>query len=229
MRRTLAATGIIAAGITAFALAASPALAAGGPLTGSSGTGTCPITGAAPVSAGMNGTAGTGQGMGRGNGNGNAMGGGMRGQGLVAAASGTLTTSQKTALAAMAEEEKLAHDVYVALAAEFPADYQFARISNAEAMHQSAIRTLMTRYAIADPTAGLPAGEFSSDAIQTRYDDLTAAATTAANALAVGVTVEKRDIADLTSALDGITAPDVAQVYTNLRVASQRHLAAFGG
>ena len=48
-------------------------------------------------------------------------------------------------------------------------------------------------------------------------------------ALAVGVTIEKLDIADLTSAMSGLTAPDVLQVYTNLRNGSERHLAAFGG
>ncbi len=36
------------------------------------------------------------------------------------APSGTLTTAQRTALAAMAEEEKMAHDVYVTLAARYP-------------------------------------------------------------------------------------------------------------
>jgi hypothetical protein len=41
--------------------------------------------------------------------------------------------------------------------------------------------------------------------------------------------VEKADIADLTSALSGVTAPDVVSVLTHMRTASQHHLAAFGG
>jgi hypothetical protein len=230
MRRSLAATGIITAGLTALALAATPALAQGGPnnISNASGTSICSITGTAPTTPGANATGTAGQGYGRGNGGG-GMGSGIRGTGANLAAQGTLTSSQKADLVSMVEEEKLAHDVYVALAAEYPADYQFARIANAETMHQTALRTLLTRYAIADPTAGLPAGEFSTSGFQTLYDGLVAQATTAANALDAGIAVEKRDIADLTSALNGLAAPDVTQVYTNLRNASQHHLAAFGG
>ena len=39
--------------------------------------------------------------------------------------------------------------------------------------------------------------------------------------------VEQEDIADLTSALAGVTATDVQRVYTQLRSASTSHLAAF--
>jgi hypothetical protein len=158
-------------------------------------------------------------------------GGGMMGNGsnLANLPSGTLTSTQKTALAAMAEEEKLAHDVYAALGAKYPDVWQFGRIVNSETMHQSVLRALMTRYGIADPTAGLTAGQFAGARFQAMYDDLVSGATTSAQALAAGVTVEKADIADLTSALNGLTAPDVTQVYTNLRNASQHHLAAFGG
>jgi hypothetical protein len=232
MRRSLAITGVIAAGMTALAVAAVPAFAAGGPNPNTTnGSGTCAITGTAPANMGMNGTGtpGTGQGYGRGRGMAGGMGAGMAGQGLTTAPSGTLTSDQKSTLAFMVEEEKLAHDVYVALAAKFPADYQFARIANAETMHQTALRTLLTRYGLTDPTAGEAAGEFSTTAFQSLYNDLVASATTAANALDAGISVEQRDIADLTSALTGLTAPDVVQVYTNLRNASQHHLAAFGG
>ncbi len=240
MRRSIAATGIVTAGLTALALAATPAFAAGGPNNNTPGTGVCPITGTTATPA----ADGTGQGYGRGNGRGNGMGNGPasgmgmgmgmegsanRGQGANLAAMGTLTADQKGDLASMAEEEKLAHDVYVALAAKFPADYQFARIANSESVHQTALRTLLTRYDIADPSAGRAAGDFSTADFQKLYDSLVAQATTATNALEVGVAVEKLDIADLTSALDGVTAPDVMQTYTNLRNASEHHLTAFGG
>ena len=231
MRRTLTITGIATAGLTVAALLAAPAMAAG---TAAFGSGTCPITDTT-TGLGMNGTGtpGTGQGYGRGNGMGrggmNGRGSGMAGQGLTTAASGTLTSAQKSALSAMAEEEKMAHDVYVALAARFPEIYQFSRIQNAEAMHESAVQTLLARYGIADPNAGLAEGEFRSPAFQALYDDLLAGATTSAKALAAGITVEKRDIADLTATMTGVTAPDVLQLYTNLRNASLKHLAAFGG
>ena len=54
-------------------------------------------------------------------------------------------------------------------------------------------------------------------------------ADTPADALGVGVTIERLDIADLDDAMSGLTAPDVLNAYTHLRQGSQRHLAAFGG
>jgi hypothetical protein len=142
---------------------------------------------------------------------------------------GSLTAAQKADLAGMAEEEKLAHDLYTALAAKYPSLVQFSRIATSESQHQAALRTLMTRYGVADPTAGQPAGVFVSDDLQALYDSLLAGATSPSAALAAGVAVEKADIADLTSALSGLTASDVTRVYTNLRNGSQQHLVAFGG
>lgn len=242
MRRSIAITTAITAGLAAAALMASPALAAFGNGPGSN-DGTCPYaTTTSTNGGGMMGNGGGMMGNGSGQpgsrpgmmGNGGGMmgnGGGMmgRGQNLANLPSGTLTSTQKTALAAMAEEEKLAHDVYLALGAKYPDAWQFGRIVNSETMHQTVLRALMTRYGISDATAGLPAGQFATARFQGMYDDLVSGATTTAKALEAGVAVEKADIADLTSALSGLTAPDVTQVYTNLRNASQHHLAAFGG
>ena len=152
---------------------------------------------------------------------------GGQAHGAALAPSGTLTASQKDELVYMVEEEKLAHDVYVALAAKYPSIVQFSRIAKSESRHQDALRTLLSRYGLADPTIGLAAGEFSTAAFQSLYDSLVAQATDAASALAVGVSIEKLDIADLTTALNGLTAPDVVQAYTNLRKGSEQHLAAF--
>jgi hypothetical protein len=230
MRAKLAATAVIAAGLTAIGLAASPALAANGPGNGPGngtyGTSGCPMSG---TSGATNSTSGNGNGRGGMMGQGRGPGGGMMGQNLANVPSGTLTSSQQSALAALADEEKMAHDVYVTLGAKYPDAWQFAHIQRSESMHQAAIRNLLNRYGITDPTAGLAPGTFATSRMQGIYDGLVAGATTSAKALAAGVTVEKTDIADLTSALDGITAPDVQMVYTNLRNASERHLAAFGG
>jgi hypothetical protein len=232
MRRNVAIATGIAAGVTAIALVATPALAQTGPWAGLRSTTdtTCPMldgTGAAP---------GTGYGMGRGNGGAMGRGNGMQGGGMgvgmagsATAPSGTLTSSQKTALAGMADEEKLALDLYTVLATRYPNDVQFSRIVRAETMHLAAIRTLLTRYDVTDPTAGLPAGTFANAATTTLYTSLLASATSDATALAAGVAVEKADIAALDAAKSGVTAPDVLQVYSNLRTASERHLTAFGG
>ena len=231
MRTSRTALGILAAGITALAIAATPAIAAtasgmgNGPGTR---TGTCTMTGQ-PATGQQNGTGAYGmgnRGPGRGNG---GQGMGMAGQGAITAPLGTLTTAQRAELAAMAEEEKVAHDLYAALAVKYPELRQFANIANAELQHLTAVRTVMDRYGIDDPTDGYAAGAFKTDGFQKLYNDLLASVTSSATALAAGITVEKADIADLKAAMTGLTAPDVVQVYTNLLRGSERHLVAFGG
>jgi hypothetical protein len=233
MRRNVAIATGIAAGVTAIALVATPALAQAGPwsTTRSTTDTTCPML----DGTGNDASSGTGYGMGRGAGQGQGMGrgGGMQaGMGMAGATtapSGTLTADQKTSLAGMADEEKLARDLYAVLATTYPDDVQFARITRAESMHLAAIRSMLARYSITDPTAGLAAGDFASATTQSLYASLLASATSDSTALAAGVAVEKDDIAALTAAKVGVTAPDVLQVYTNLLTASQRHLTAFGG
>jgi hypothetical protein len=90
------------------------------------------------------------------------------------------------------------------------------------------VRTLLERYAVADPTAGKAAGEFASATVQATYDRLLEQGSASRQAaLGIGVTVEQDDIAELQQALDGLTAPDAQQVYTHLLAASRTHLAAF--
>ena len=145
----------------------------------------------------------------------------------VTAAQGTLTEQQKTTLAAMAGDEKLAHDLYTAFADKYPATV-FDRIAAAETRHLDAVRTLLDRYGITDPTAGKPAGQFSDPVVQATYSKLLAQGQASqAAALRVGQTVEQTDIADLRAALNGLTAPDVQQVYDHLLTGSEHHLAAF--
>lgn len=139
---------------------------------------------------------------------------------------GTLTKSQLTTLQWMAEEEKLAHDVYVALDEKF-GGVVFERIAASEAKHLKAIQRLMARYDVDDPTAGLGDGEFASDAAKQMYADLLAKATTVEEAMAVGAEIERLDIADLKEAIADATQRDLKRVYSNLLRGSQRHLVAF--
>jgi len=230
MRTSRTALGIIAAGVTALAIAATPAIAATAAGMGNNGTGsgTCTMTGQPAAGqqnmGGFQGMGKRGQGQGMGN---RGPGAGMAGQGAITAPMGTLTAPQRAELASMAEEEKVAHDLYIALAAKYPELRQFTNIANAELQHLTAVRTVMDRYGIADPTTGFAAGEFKTPAFQTMYNDLLAGATDSAKALAAGVTVEKADIADLKAAITAVDAPDVLQVYGNLLRGSERHLVAF--
>jgi hypothetical protein len=188
-----------------------------------------------------NGT-GRGAGMGNGTARGAGMGNGANGAGMgngagagdgtcdllaVTAAQGTLSAEQRTSLASLAQEEKLAHDLYVAFAARYDAAV-FDRIAVTEERHLGAMRTLLGRYAVTDPTAGQAAGTFTDPAVRATYDRLLAEGSKdQKTALGVGKTVEQTDIDDLTRALTGLSAPDAQQVYTHLVTASRQHLAAF--
>ncbi|GAA0247368.1 hypothetical protein GCM10010492_53790 [Saccharothrix mutabilis subsp. mutabilis] len=141
--------------------------------------------------------------------------------------SGTLTEAQRTALAANAEEEKLAHDLYTEFANRYDLRV-FDRIAASETAHLQAVRTLLSRYGIADPTADQAPGHFATPAVQATYDRLLAEGSAGQDAaLEAGRTVETADIALLRESLDDLTAPDVQRVYDGLLTASQHHLAAF--
>jgi hypothetical protein len=222
-RRVAVLVAAGALGLGGLALAA-PALAGVGPFGQ-------PTVAASNPGPAWHGGMGPGAGMGPGSGMGAGMSitarDGSCGGLAVTAAQGVLAEQQKTTLAAMAQEEKLAHDLYAAFAGTYPAVI-FDRIAASEAQHLTAVRTLLDRYGLPDPTAGKPAGQFSDPAIRANYDKLLAQGqANQAAALQVGQTVEKADIADLQAALNGLTAPDVQQVYTHLLTASQHHLTAF--
>jgi hypothetical protein len=237
---TTAAGAALAAGlIAAPAFAGSTSTATPTPSASTSTTCPCGATGTAGGGWGMQYGRGGGAGMAAGSGRtpGAGMGPGMGrwGSGSTAAdplaglTQGTLTSDQKTALAGMAEEEKLAHDVYVALAADSK-DVRFTRIATAESQHLTEVRALLTRYGIADPTAGKADGVFATAAIQQQYKDLVARGSASLDAaLAVGRDIEKADLAALDKARTGVTAQDVSTVYTRLTNGSQMHLRAFGG
>ncbi|MFB9876308.1 DUF2202 domain-containing protein [Planobispora siamensis] len=144
------------------------------------------------------------------------------------APSGTLSNAQKTALAATAEEEKLSRDLYTAFADRHDLPV-LDRIAVREERRLATVRALLARYGLADPTAGRAAGTFATPSVKTTYDRLLAqGATGPQEALNAARTVEKTGIAALQKALDGLTAPDVRQVYTHLLHSSQMHLIALG-
>jgi hypothetical protein len=143
------------------------------------------------------------------------------------APSGTVTAGQKAALAAQAEKEKLAHELYTAFAARYDARV-FDQIAKAEGSHLSAVLTLLDRYGGSDPTDGKGTGQFTSADVKAEYDRLLAQGSANERAaLHVGVTAAKAQIAALKQAAQEVKAADVKQVYDRLIATSQRHLAAF--
>lgn len=175
---------------------------------------------------------GQSQAQGQGHGHGQGQGSGRQSQRhehamVLPDRTGDISAETAQMLQYMAEEEKLAHDLYVALGDEW-GSRQFANVSRAETQHLDAVRALLDRYDVDDPTEGAAAGEFTDPDLQALYDDLLASGLTSLAAAAdAGITVEQTDIADLTEALETTDAPDVEQVLTDLLEGSQRHLAAF--
>jgi len=126
----------------------------------------------------------------------------------------------------MAEEEKLAMDVYDALG-ELWGSRIFTQISSSEATHQDRVLELLADAGLDDPRTGV-AGTFVDDELQALYDDLIALGSTSPTAaFEVGVMIEERDIADLAQAITLTDDPNVITVLESLLAASQNHLAAF--
>jgi hypothetical protein len=168
-----------------------------------------------------------------GNGNGNGGGRATASQPVQGANQGsttvttTLTDAQKAQLAFWVEEEELAQDLYLALAAKYPSLSQFPNIAKSEAQHMTAVRGLLSTYGIADPTVGQAPGVFTNAELSALYSELLNSATTPQAALAAGAAVERKDIADLTAAKATPLPADVLRVVNAQIKASQGHLRAF--
>ncbi|MDI3240858.1 DUF2202 domain-containing protein [Arthrobacter sp. AL08] len=189
--------------------------------TNGNARGTGGQAGGSSMGHGKAGGQGQGQGSGRGSGSGPDAG---------STSTGTMTDEQRAELVYMAEEELLAHDLYTTFAGLYGTPV-FSRVANSESKHLEAVRNLMDRYGVTDPTVDHTAGVFSDDSLQKLYDELLAQGKASQEgAFAVGRTVEKTDIQSLaTSAENATTAPDAKTAFTRLLEASQHHLTAFGG
>lgn len=148
------------------------------------------------------------------------------------AASATATPSAelRTALTFAREEERMARDLYAAIAERYDGARPFSMVTRSEQQHTDAVLTLLQRYGIPDPAAGRAAGSYADPAIQSLYDTWWAQASTSqAAADRVGVALETRDIADLERMVAGSLPSDVDAVLGRLLTASHQHLSAFSG
>lgn len=142
-------------------------------------------------------------------------------------AAGPLSAEEEEALLYLAEEEKLAHDVYVALYGEWSLRV-FDNISASETKHMASMQSLLANYGLSDPIAGNEMGVFSNAELQRLYDTLVAQGVVSGTAaLDVGVAIETADIQDLEALLGLTTHSDVVEVAQNLLAGSQKHLEAF--
>ena len=140
-----------------------------------------------------------------------------------------LSEQEQSDLLFMREEEKLARDVYLTLSAKWKTPI-FSNIASSEQNHMDSILTLLNRYGVADPVAGMGVGEFATEHFQTLYAELVAWGNQSlVDALKVGCAIEEIDIIDLWNCMAATTHQDVLRVYQNLEAASENHLRAFVG
>ncbi len=126
------------------------------------------------------------------------------------------------------DEERMARDLYAAIADLYDGARPFSTITNSEQRHLDAVGALLDRYGVADPADSLPAGEYADPVIQQLYDDWLARARTSLDeAYTVGVELEQRDIADLENSIAGDLPADVDATLARLLNGSQMHLRAF--
>jgi len=139
-----------------------------------------------------------------------------------------LSDGERAGLLLMIEEEKLAHDVYAGLYDRWGLR-PFHNIGwRSEIMHMSAVRVLLQRYGLADPTAGMPPGRYASKQLQSIYNDLvTKGSSSLGDALSVGAHIEELDIADLQRLIAQSDNDDIRIVYQNLAKGSRNHLRTF--
>lgn len=139
--------------------------------------------------------------------------------------SNVLTSPEEEGLLFMAEEEKLAEDVYSSLN-EIWSLRVFDNIGRAERTHQAAVETLLVRYSLAVPAN--PPGEFSNETLQSLYNDLVSrGGLSVEEALRAGASIEELDILDLEERMAQTDKEDIQLVYSNLKRGSENHLRAF--
>ncbi len=144
------------------------------------------------------------------------------------APSATADSTLTSALAFSREEERMARDLYAALAKKYDGARPFSMITNSEDQHFDAVGTLIERYDVTDPSAGKAAGVYAIPAIQDLYNGWLAKGNTSIEAAyQVGVDLEKRDIADLNKSIAANLPADVDTVLGQLLKGSQNHLAAY--
>ena len=139
-----------------------------------------------------------------------------------------LSEAERDGLLLMREEEKLARDVYLALADAWDIRV-FSNIARSEQTHMDRMADLLAGYGIADPIAETAAsGEFESPVLSELYEGLMERGLRSPQeALLVGRDIEVLDIRELENLMAATDEEEIQLVYGNLLRGSENHLAAF--
>ena len=137
------------------------------------------------------------------------------------------TTAQKLQLQYLIEEEKLARDVYLYLAANVTTS-KFSNIAKSEQTHMDQIAAVLKTYNYFNPTTTRAPGVFRDKTLQALYNTLIAQGSVdVAAAMQVGRDIENLDIKDLQVMLKSTMPADMKLALDNLLKGSYNHLAAF--
>lgn len=127
----------------------------------------------------------------------------------------------------MREEEKLARDVYTALAERWGVPI-FSNIAASEETHMAVMGDLLSKYSLTDPVVVDVYGQFVNPELQELYNGLVERGSVSrTEAFQVGALIEDLDIYDLKTLLNQTTKEDIITVYKNLQKGSRNHLRAF--
>ena len=127
----------------------------------------------------------------------------------------------------MREEEKVARDVYLAMAS-LSTNQIFSNISQSEQKHMDALQNVIEKYGLIDPVGNNGVGVFTNSELQGLYDALIVQGSVSViDALTVGAAIEEIDILDLRECLERTDNIDIQRVYQNLIRGSENHLRAF--
>jgi len=140
-----------------------------------------------------------------------------------------LSPEEEEGLIHMRLEEKVARDVYLYFD-NLHNKKIFSTIGTSEQGHMDAIKVLLIKYSVEDPVTDDTPGVFPPGSVfQNLYDGFILQGQTLNEAYLVGKDIEELDIADLEYQLNFVVSgnPDITNVYTNLKTASQNHLDAF--
>lgn len=137
-----------------------------------------------------------------------------------------LSAAEKATLLRMADEERMARDLYTAIAEKYPDATQFSRVTASEQQHYDRLLALLGRYDLPAPSA--VAGTYDDTEVQRLYDGWLAQAQQSRDeAYRAAIALEQTDIRDLQAAIDESDNADLDQVYGRLLAASQQHEQAF--
>ncbi len=139
----------------------------------------------------------------------------------------SISSAESAGLLYMREEEKLARDVYITLYKKWGTQI-FSNISRSEEVHTNAVKSLLSKYKIADPVTNDEIGVFKNRELADLYKQLTdQGSVSLEEALKVGATIEDLDIKDLNNYIKDTDNQDINLVYNNLKRGSENHMRAF--